>query len=181
MVGLAGSDIELGEYALRMISNANHSLAQDIIYIGEYSLVGFWNMSRRRHLTGLNRIIGPKKIYNEADQVKVIRFPGEYLQQHMKDKSDIVMHAPDGSVKVVDFKISSRASATEANSVAKKKVYLAALAEHIKRLEKEGNKFFIHKPDGSIKRFSTGSFQRTTFLSNLSDRDILSSPDEVSE
>jgi hypothetical protein len=58
----------------------------------------------------------------------------------------------DGTLKSVELK--TRAGTSVTKSPEHRQTYSEALAKYIIEQEKKGNKFFIQKPGGSIKRFS---------------------------
>ncbi|MFH7243150.1 MAG: hypothetical protein ACHWZW_09905 [Spirulina sp.] len=87
-------------------------------------------------------------------RVRVITTPSLISSRNQFEEADhLFMQKPDGVVQVIGIK-DPQASSVSERTVSQRNLYSEALAKYIVEQEQRGNKFFVQKSDGSIKRFS---------------------------
>lgn len=87
-------------------------------------------------------------------RVRVITTPSLISSRNQAEEGDyLFMQKPNGVIQTIGIK-DLQGSSASGKTMVQGNPYSEALAKYIVEQEQRGNKFFIQKSDGSVKRFS---------------------------
>lgn len=73
--------------------------------------------------------------------------------------ADLFMKTSNGDLKAVEFWPSAQSGMQQSSVTMQRSLYAQALARYISEQERQGNKFFIRQPSGTIQHLSVATKQ----------------------